>query len=89
MGRIVLSLRAKRHRLDTELERDELAAIGYVAVLWAHLEHVLPDAHNTGNFIDSELSGALTRAKTSIKSVPYEQIPYASEQGIFCGLAGN
>lgn len=40
MGRIVLSLLTKRHRLDTELERDELAAIGYVAVLWAHLEHV-------------------------------------------------
>ena len=41
MGRIVLSLRSERHRLDTELERDELAAIGDVAVLWAHLEHVL------------------------------------------------
>jgi hypothetical protein len=44
---------------------------------------------NTGNFIDSELSGASTRAKKAINSVPYEPIPYASEQGIFCGLAGN
>ena len=38
---------------------------------------------NTGNFIDSELSGASTRAKKAINSVPYEPIPYASEQGIF------
>jgi hypothetical protein len=44
---------------------------------------------NTGNFIDSELSGASTRAKKAINSVPYEPIPYASEQGIFWGLAGN
>jgi hypothetical protein len=44
---------------------------------------------NTGNFIDSELSGSSTRDETAIKSVPYEPIPYASEQGIFCGLAGN
>jgi hypothetical protein len=41
MGQIVLAIRTGRHRLDTELERDELAAIGYVTVLWAHLEHVL------------------------------------------------
>ena len=27
--------------------------------------------------------------KTGIKSGRYEPIPYASEQGIFCGLAGN
>ena len=44
---------------------------------------------NAGNFIDSELDGASTRAKKIIKSVPYGPIPYASEQGIFCGLAGN
>jgi len=44
---------------------------------------------NTGNFIDSELSSASTRAKKALKSVPYEPIPYAPEQGIFCGLAGN
>jgi hypothetical protein len=44
---------------------------------------------NAGNFIDSELDGASTRAKKVIKSVPYGPIPYASEQGIFCGLAGN
>ena len=43
----------------------------------------------TGNFIDSELSGASTRAKKAINSVPYEPIPYASEQGICWGLAGN
>jgi hypothetical protein len=45
--------------------------------------------HNTGNFIDSELSGASMRAKKAINSVSYEPIPYASEQGIFGGLAGN
>jgi hypothetical protein len=28
-------------------------------------------------------------AKTSMKSVLYGPIPYASEQGIFCGIAGN
>ena len=28
-------------------------------------------------------------AKNGIKSERYEPIPYASEQGIFCGLAGN
>jgi hypothetical protein len=44
---------------------------------------------NTGNFSDSGLGGALTVAKTSMKSVPYGPIPCASEQGIFCGLAGN
>ena len=38
---------------------------------------------NTGNFIDSELSGASTRAKKAINSMRYEPIPYASEQGIF------
>ena len=37
---------------------------------------------NTGNFIDSELSGASTRVKKAINSVAYEPIPYASEQGI-------
>src|SRR6516162_2753762 len=42
---------------------------------------------NTGNFIDSELSSASKRAKKALKSVPYEPIPYAPEQGIFCGLA--
>ena len=33
--------------------------------------------------------GASTAAKKGIKSERYEPIPYASEQGIFCGLAGN
>jgi hypothetical protein len=28
-------------------------------------------------------------AKKGNKSERYEPIPYASEQGIFCGLAGN
>jgi hypothetical protein len=43
----------------------------------------------TGNFIDSGPHGASTAAKKGIKSERYEPIPYASEQGIFCGLAGN
>ena len=42
-----------------------------------------------GNFIDSALRGASTAANKGIKSGRYEPIPYASEQGIFCGLAGN
>jgi hypothetical protein len=44
---------------------------------------------NTGNFIDSRLRSASTAAKKGIKPEPYGPIPYASEQGIFCGLAGN
>ena len=44
---------------------------------------------NTGNFIDSGLGGMSRVAKTSIRSVTYGSIPYASEQGIFCALAGN
>jgi hypothetical protein len=43
----------------------------------------------TGNFIDSGLRGASMAAKKGIKSERYEPIPYASEQGIFCGLAGE
>jgi len=43
----------------------------------------------TGNFIDSGPHGALTSEKKGIKSERYEPIPYASEQGIFCGHAGN
>lgn len=41
MGRIVLSTKGQRHRLDTELNHYELAAIGYVTVLWARLEHTV------------------------------------------------
>jgi hypothetical protein len=41
VGQIVLSLKTQHHRFDTELERDELAAIGYVTVQWAQLENVL------------------------------------------------
>src|SRR6266436_10116851 len=37
---------------------------------------------NTGNFIDSGLGRASTVEKTSIISIVYEPIPYASEQGI-------
>jgi len=44
---------------------------------------------NTGNFLDSGLGNALTGAKKVISSVLYGPIPYASEQGIFCGLTGN
>jgi hypothetical protein len=44
--------------------------------------------HNTGNFADSGLVSASDAAKTATKSVSYEPIPYASEQGIFCGLQG-
>jgi len=44
---------------------------------------------NTGNFIDSGLGRASTVEKTSIVSILYGPIPYASEQGIFYGLAGN
>jgi hypothetical protein len=43
----------------------------------------------TGNFIDSGPHGASTSEKKGIKSGRYEPIPYTSEQGIFCGLAGN
>jgi hypothetical protein len=43
----------------------------------------------TGNFIESGLRGASTAAKTRVKPDPYGPIPYASEQGIFYGLAGN
>src|ERR1700730_12568403 len=43
----------------------------------------------TGNFIESGLGGASTAAKKGIKPKPYRPIPYASEQGIFYGLAGN
>ena len=44
---------------------------------------------NTGNFIDSGLGSASTAAKNDIKPESYGQIPYASEQGIFCGVTGN
>jgi hypothetical protein len=44
---------------------------------------------NTGNFADSGLGGASEAAKKGTKSVSYGPIPYASEQGIFCGLTGN
>src|ERR1700751_5707772 len=38
---------------------------------------------NTGNFIDSGLGRASTVEKTSIISILYGTVPYASEQGIF------
>jgi hypothetical protein len=40
---------------------------------------------NTGNFVDSGLHGASKAAKNGATSVSYGPIPYASEQGIFCG----
>jgi hypothetical protein len=44
---------------------------------------------NTGNFIDSGSPARQWRPKRGIESNPYGPIPYASEQGIFCRLAGN
>jgi hypothetical protein len=41
MGQIVLSTKDQRHRLDTELNHYELAAVGYVTVLWARLEQTI------------------------------------------------
>ena len=43
----------------------------------------------TGNFIDSGPPARQQQPKKGIKSERYEPIPYASEQGIFCSLAGN
>jgi hypothetical protein len=43
----------------------------------------------TGNFIDSGLGGASIAPKKRVEPEAYELIPYAPEQGIFCGLAGN
>jgi hypothetical protein len=43
----------------------------------------------TGNFIDSRLRSGSTAAKKGATPDAYEAIPYASEQGFFCGLAGN
>ena len=43
----------------------------------------------TGNFIESGLGGASTAAKKGAKPEAYGSIPYASEQGIKSGLAGN
>ena len=40
------------------------------------------------NFIESELRGASTAAKTGVKPDPYGPIPYVSEQGIFAALQG-
>ena len=43
----------------------------------------------TENFIDWGLSRSVNASKTPADSKAYQPIPYASEQGIFCGLAGN
>jgi hypothetical protein len=43
----------------------------------------------TGSFIESGLGAGVNESKKVIKPGPYGSIPYASEQGIFCGLAGN
>jgi hypothetical protein len=39
--RFSLSLVDNRHRVEPDLEEEELAAIGYVTTQWAHLEHVI------------------------------------------------
>jgi hypothetical protein len=39
--------------------------------------------------VESGLRGTSKAAKKGATSVPYEPIPYAFEQGIFCDLAGN
>ena len=44
---------------------------------------------NAGNSIELGLGGTSTAAKKGVKPEFYEPIPYASEQGIFCDLAGN
>ncbi len=41
MFTIILSPKDKRHRLGTEISMPEFAAIGYVTVSWAQLEHLL------------------------------------------------
>jgi hypothetical protein len=52
-------------------------------------EAEIPANSLLGNFIEAGLGGASTAAKKGFKPEPYEPIPYASEQGIFGGLAGN
>ena len=44
---------------------------------------------NAGNFVDSGVNGASKAAKKAAKSVFYELIPDAPEQGIFGARAGN
>ncbi len=41
MSTIIFLLKDKRHRLGTEISMPEFAAIGYVMVSWAQLEHLL------------------------------------------------
>src|SRR5215831_21396556 len=43
---------------------------------------------NAGNFVDSGVNGASKAAKKTAKSVVYELIPDAPEQGIFGARAG-
>lgn len=43
MNNIIFSLVDDTHRLGTELSPEELAAIGYVTVSWAQLEHLILD----------------------------------------------
>jgi hypothetical protein len=37
--RFSISLVDERHKVEPDLEPDELEAVGYVTVQWAHLEH--------------------------------------------------
>jgi hypothetical protein len=44
---------------------------------------------NTGNFIDFGSPIGIIHPKEPSKSMPYRQIPYATEQGIKWAAAGN
>ena len=44
---------------------------------------------NTGNFVDSGLGHPNFPSKVGILSMTYRQIPYATEQGTNCAVAGN
>jgi hypothetical protein len=39
--RVLLATRGNRHRIESDLEEKELAAIGYVVTQWAYLEHAV------------------------------------------------
>ena len=44
---------------------------------------------NTGNFVRLGLRVRLLARNLASNSMAYDAIPYASEQGIYLGLAGN
>ena len=39
--RVLTDLRGNKHRIESDLEEKELAAIGYVVTQWAYLEHAI------------------------------------------------